>query len=135
MKKQLQLPGPLYLRLTLAALLTILKPVCAQTKPSKSPVGRWERTLPNGGAWIWTIRANGTFSVSSKGKAFVNGHYRIQNGIYEVNDANCNEAYRGRYRFAFFASDSLKFTIIEDTCRTRRGGMNGTGWKRLSDTE
>lgn len=99
----------------------------------KSLTGRWERTLPNGGVWVWHIQANNTFTVASKGKIFVSGDYRIRNGIYDVNNASCNNAYHGQYRFAFFAQDSVRFTAIADTCRERRGGTTGPGWKRLAN--
>ena len=87
------------------------------------------------GVWVWNMRANGTFSLSSKGKDFAKGQYRVQNGIYDLNDANCHVNYHGRYRFSFLAGDSLRFSVVEDTCRARRMGMDGIGWKRLKDAE
>ncbi|QHV95694.1 hypothetical protein [Spirosoma endbachense] len=102
--------------------------------PPKSLVGRWEHTFPKG-VWVWTIRPNGTFTLTSKGKTFANGQYRVQNGIYQMNDANCNVNYQGRYRFAFFAKDSLRFSVVEDTCQARRAGTDGTGWKHLADAK
>jgi hypothetical protein len=99
-----------------------------------SPVGSWERKLEDGGKWIWLIKDDGSFSVSSNGKEFVNGHYRIDQGIYDVNDPNCNDAYHGRYRFTIH-QDSIRFQAIADTCLSRRGGMHNTGWKRTTDSK
>lgn len=100
----------------------------------KSLVGRWEHTFPKG-VWLWTIRPNGTFTLTSLGKAFATGQYRVQSGIYAMNDANCDVKYHGRYRFAFFAEDSLRLSVVEDTCKARRAGTTGTGWKRLPDVK
>lgn len=47
----------------------------AESKKAKTVVGRWERTFPKG-VWIWDIRADGTFSVSLKEKAFATTHPR-----------------------------------------------------------
>lgn len=97
---------------------------------SDNPVGQWQRTTKNGSIWVWHIKEDGTFSFSTKGHELVQGHYRIDRGIYDVNDPNCNNAYHGRYRFSI-EQDSIRFQAIEDTCRTRRAGMHNIGWKRI----
>ena len=70
-----------------------------------------------------------------KAKTSLKGNTEFKMVFTDLNDANCHVNYHGRYRFSFLAGDSLRFSVVEDTCRARRMGMDGIGWKRLKDAE
>ncbi|HEY9197239.1 MAG TPA: hypothetical protein VIM77_13275 [Mucilaginibacter sp.] len=92
-------------------------------------VGKWEysSTQPGGPFKLLAIfRANGTFDGFINKKEFVSGTYHMKQDTLYISDPTCNAQYEGIYKVEFFGQrDSLKFHVIQDTCKGRRQGTNG----------
>ena len=71
------------------------------------------------------------------GKLFSSGKSRFKNDTVEEFDPICNAEgnYYSIYKVDLFEGDSMRFTAIEDSCKTRRLGLDGRMFyliKRLS---
>ncbi|MBC3785650.1 hypothetical protein [Spirosoma utsteinense] len=70
----------------------------------------------------------------ANGKAFSSGRYYVRQDTVGILGGSCNLKYSGTYKMSFFAQDSVRWTVIQDTCGGRRGGTNkGTPGKIKSD--
>lgn len=104
----------IFLSLISIALITV-----SFTNPPDSLVGRWQQTVGKL-TGLLVFRTDNTFDVFINGKTFVSGNYSVRQDTLLMADPRCNMAYQGTYRFGFFAGDSIRFTVLEDTCRGRR---------------
>lgn len=101
------------------------------TPPNKL-AGRWQTPKFSDGSVLMAIfRENGTFDGFVNGKAFVNGQYYVREDTLGMADASCGAGYYGTYRMNFFAKDSVRFTVIRDTCPGRREGTDGVAFGRV----
>ena len=71
------------------------------------------------------------------GKLFSSSKSRFMNDTLEEFDPICNAKrnYYSTYKVDFFEGDSMRFTVIEDSCEPRRLGLEGGMFyliKRLS---
>ena len=61
------------------------------------------------------------------GKLFSSGKSRFKKDTLEEFDPICNaeDYYYSTYKVNFFEGDSMRFTVIEDSCEPRRLGLDG----------
>jgi len=101
-------------------------------------VGRWEwtRVYPEGPLSILAVfRSNGTYDGFANKKSFVSGTYSVKHDTLFISDPVCNSKYSGTYKLTFLGQrDSVRFNVIQDTCKGRRGGVNGMVYKQVKVT-
>ena len=70
---------------------------------------------------------NGTYFYFINGKLFSSGKSRFKNDTLEEFDPICNAEgnYYSTYKVDLFEGDSMRFTVIEDSCEPRRLGLDG----------
>jgi hypothetical protein len=121
---------------TLSIFITVIFTVVSFTIDNNLLVGKWEysSTQPGGSFKLLAIfRANGTFDGFINKKEFVSGAYRMKQDTLYISDPTCNVRYEGIYKVEFFGQrDSLKFHVIQDTCKGRREGTDGFLFKNVS---
>jgi hypothetical protein len=99
--------------------------------PPNPLVGRWQRQFP-GMLFMLNFRADGTYDAFINGKAFVNGTYVLKQEDFTLNDGLCNLNYFGTYKLRFYSgTDSIRFTVVQDTCTARRRGSDGLTMGRV----
>lgn len=103
--------------------------------PTGSLLGRWQKRLPDAILVGTIFRADSSFDISVNGKLFANGKYYVRQDTFAMSDGSCGATYYGRYKLDFFAEDSVRFTVIEDLCKGRRNGMNGSTMGRVKPTK
>lgn len=103
-------------------------------KKDTSILGDWDAHLSHNGK-PYVLKAHfgsdNSYDGFTDGKLFVTGKYTIDGDVMTISDSLCNEQYEGKYKIAFFAQDSLRFSVIEDTCKMRNQGINGLAVKKL----
>ncbi|AUD02092.1 hypothetical protein [Spirosoma pollinicola] len=99
--------------------------------PSNPLTGRWQQKFPAGRKALAVFRADSTLDFFVNGKAFGSGRYYVRQDTLGLSYASCNGAYTGTYQLSFFARDSVRFSVLEDTCRERRLGMDGVTMGRV----
>lgn len=99
--------------------------------PPDQLVGRWQKRLPNDVVVGAVFRSDSSFDGLVNGKFFVSGKYYTRQDTFALADGGCGLAYYGMYKFHFFAADSVRFTVIQDTCRGRRRGNDGLTMGRV----
>lgn len=106
--------------------LILLVLTASALAPANSLVGRWQKKFPNGDVLLASFRADGTYDLFVNSKAFVSGKYTLKQEDFSVSDGHCNLNYFGTYKVRFYSgSDSLRFTLTQDSCRSRRQGTSG----------
>jgi hypothetical protein len=120
----------------LFGIFSVLLLVTVSFKSDNNPlVGKWENSGIYKGTpykFLAIFRANGTFDGFMDKKEFVSGTYHVQHDTLYLSDPTCNAKYEGTYKIEIFShADSLKFHVIQDTCRGRREGTDGFGFKKV----
>ena len=99
------------------------------TAPSPAPpnplLGRWQERFANGDISLMIFGADGTYDAFVNGKLFISAKYAVRQDTFAMRDGLCNLKYEGTYRLRFFAKDSVRFQLLQDTCRARRRGVDG----------
>ena len=96
-------------------------------KESNPLVGRWENTRKYEGSvmsLVGNFRADGSYSASINKKVFVTGKYQVKHDTLYIDDSTCGADYLGTYKIQFLGKDSVKFHVIQDTCKGRREGTD-----------
>ncbi len=101
-------------------LVCLILGIASFTAPPDTLVGRWQQKNRRGNLLLAIFRPKGTYDVFLNGKAFVNGKYYVRQDTLGVDDAVCGSNYYCTYKINFFAQDSIRFALIQDTCRQRR---------------
>jgi len=99
-----------------------------------SILGRWElNSIFDHQAFSFLIvfRPTGKYDGFLNKKAFVSGTYEMKHDTLYIADPICNIDYKGTYRVEFFAQDSLKFHLIQDTCIGRKEGLSELTYKKV----
>jgi hypothetical protein len=106
--------------------LLLLTLTVAAIAPSNPLVGRWQKKFPNGDVLLASFRPDGTYDLFVNSKAFVSGKYTLKQEDFTVSDGHCNLNYFGTYKVRFSSgTDSIRFTLVQDSCRSRRQGTSG----------
>lgn len=93
------------------------------TNPPNTLLGRWQWKLPNGLPALLVIRADGTIDMFINGKAYATSKYYVRQDTVGFAGPGCNINYYGTYKFSFPAQDSLRLTVLSDTCSGRSEAM------------
>ncbi len=94
------------------------------TNPPDKLVGRWQQKSAGGISVVTVFRTDGTNDIFINGKTFVSGKYYVHQDTLGYSDPLCNINYYGTYKLNFFAQDSVRLTVLEDTCSGRRRGFD-----------
>lgn len=105
-------------RLTLLISLLALT-VLSFDNPPGSLIGRWQQNFSGGITAVTVYRTDGTFDIFLNGKTFVSGKYRVNGDTLAISDPVCGVGYYGTYQLTFITPDSIRQTLIQDTCRVR----------------
>ena len=109
----------------ISSLFLLALSATAFTTPTNPLVGKWQQRFP-GQILLVNFRADGTYDGFVNGKMFVNGTYSLKQDVFSMNDGLCNLNYSGTYKMSFYSgTDSIRFKVMQDTCRTRRHGSDG----------
>ena len=93
--------------------------------PANPLVGRWQQQYP-GQLLLVNFRADGSYDAFINGKTFTSGKYTYQQPDFTISDGLCNLNYAGTYKLSFYSgTDSIRFEVVQDTCRSRRQGTAG----------
>lgn len=115
--------------------LILLAVTVAAIAPANSLVGRWQKKFPNGDVLMASFRTDGTYDLFVNNKAFVSGNYTLKGDDFGVSDGHCNLTYFGAYKLRFYSgTDSIRFTLVQDSCRSRRQGTSGLVLGRVKST-
>jgi hypothetical protein len=107
----------------------------ASIAPSNPLVGRWQQQFP-GQLLLLNFRADGTYDAFINGKVFVSGKYLLKQDVFTLNDGLCNLNYYGTYKLSFYSgNDSIRFQVVQDTCRARRRGSDGLTLGRVKSAK
>ncbi len=68
------------------------------------------------------LKKDGSYDVYVNGKVEERGFYNVKNSVFSIKNAKpvCGDNYWGKYKIDFYGSDSIHFTLIEDSCSDRR---------------
>jgi hypothetical protein len=106
--------------------LILLALSVAFTAPTNPLLGRWQLKFSNGDVLLANFRPDGSFDGFVNGKAFANGKYAVKQDVFIISDGQCNLNYFGSYTLRFSSgTDSVHFTVVQDTCRGRRRTIDG----------
>jgi len=97
-------------------------------------VGRWELNSVFQGqpfSFLVVFRSTGNYDGFLNKKTFVSGTYQMKHDTLYISDPICNSNYKGTYKVEFFAQDSIKFHVLQDTCRGRKEGVNNLVYKKV----
>jgi hypothetical protein len=113
----------------------VLLAIVSFTIDTNPLVGKWENSSVFKGdpyKFLAIFRSNGTFDGFMNNKEFVSGTYHMNHDTLYMSDPTCNSKYEGRYKVEFFGQiDSLKFHVIQDTCKGRVEGTDGLSFKKI----
>ena len=100
--------------------------------PPNPLAGRWQKKFHNGDVLMVNFRPDGTFDGFYNNKAFVSGKYTLKQDDFAMSDNSCNINYVGTYKLNFYSgTDSMRFTLVQDTCRSRSKGTAGLTMGRV----
>jgi hypothetical protein len=92
---------------------------------SKSVVGRWTVAYGNGAHGYVVFRPDGTDEATFTGQDWkVGGQYKVEGNKVSIADSSCGLAYWGSYTPHWFSDDSVRMTVIEDTCAGRKSSCD-----------
>lgn len=85
------------------------------------------------------LRKDGTYNVYLPGGQIgETGYYKFKHHVFSIRNAKdevCGKGYWGKYRLDFQGEDSIRFTLIKDTCVNRRNDIVGfnPGLRRMKE--
>ncbi len=108
------------------------------TQSNKLLQGKWvyshsheDKVFHNFIAWF---KKDGTYDGIEDGKVTVSGgRYEQRGDTVILNDPSCNPHSTGIYQLVFYATDSLLFRTIADSCDARRNGTEPFRYKRVKN--
>lgn len=101
--------------------------VCAFVVADKSMVGHWKVAYGNGAHGYVVFRKDGTDEATFTGQDWkVGGQYKVEGNKVSITDSSCGLSYWGSYTPHWFSDDSVRMTVIEDTCAGRKGSCDGS---------
>lgn len=109
--------------------------------PGHKLVGRWIIYASDGtnSHEYVEFKMDGTYDVVlPNGKIGENGNYKLNHSVFSIKNIKahvCGNDYWGSYKLTFYGQDSVSFTLIADSCTSRREDIVGgnPGLKRLKE--
>jgi len=94
---------------------------------AKSFVGQWHAVYGNGMKGHVVFRKDGTAEATFDGQAWkVGGPYKVDGTKLSIADSSCGLTYWCSYKATWYSDDSVRMTVIEDTCTGRRTDVDGS---------
>jgi len=122
-----------------ASLLFSVSILAVFNPPKHNIVGHWKIFVPPGmnvSEYV-DLRKDGSYNVYVNDKIEERGFYSVKNSVFSIRNVKpvCGDGYWGKYKLDFYGSDSVHFTLIEDSCSNRRMDIVGVnpGLRRLKD--
>ena len=119
-------------------LLFTVAMIFAVVPPKYSLIGRWSILNLDGtpSGEIVDFKKDNTYTVAlPDGRIGETGNFLLRDSLFSIKNIKdvCGKDYWGKYKLTFYGSDSVHFTLIEDTCSERRRDMVGfnPGLKRF----
>ena len=98
----------------------------------KSVVGHWRAAYGDGTKGKVVFRTDGTYEATFDGQTWkVGGQYKMDADISTVTDSTCGFGYWAKYKAAWYTDDSLRMTVIEDSCAGRRADADNSVMVRV----
>jgi hypothetical protein len=92
----------------------------------RSIVGRWNAAYGNQMTGHLVLRSNGTYEADFTGQQWkVGGHYKMQGNTITITDSVCGFGYWAKYNCTWYSDDSLRQTVVTDSCSGRKEDANG----------
>jgi len=92
----------------------------------KTIVGRWKVAYGNKITGEIVCRPDGHFEATFTGQTWkVGGECKLDGNTVSFTDSTCGFGYWGKYKLTWYSNDSVKSSVIEDSCSGRK--MNGDG--------
>ncbi|AWO01359.1 hypothetical protein DLD77_06470 [Chitinophaga alhagiae] len=106
---------------------------CRQNHMEHSIYGKWRVKFNSGPMAEARFHSNGTHDFYIDGKLFSSGKSTFRSDTLKAYDPICggNGEYYGTYKVDFLGGDSIRFKVIDDSCRPRRFDMDGTVLHRI----
>jgi hypothetical protein len=90
-------------------------------------VGHWKVSYGTGHTGHVVFRNDGTVEATFDGEIWkVGGPYKVEGGTLSISDSSCGLGYWSRYKANWFSDDSIRMTLIADTCTGRRTDVDGS---------
>jgi len=98
----------------------------------RSIVGRWKAAYGDGHTGEMVMQSNGHFEATFAGETWkVGGAYKSDENTVSVSDSTCGFGYWGKYRTHWYSDDSVRISVIEDSCTGRKGNGDGAVLVRM----
>lgn len=92
----------------------------------KTFVGHWRVHYGNGDWGNVVFRTDGTAEATFDGTTWkVGGPYKQEGTTLTMADSTCGFGYWARYKATWYSDDSVRTTLIEDTCTGRKNSVAG----------
>lgn len=99
---------------------------------AKTFVGHWRVAYGNGMKGNVVFRKDGTAEATFDGETWkVGGPYKVEGDKLSMADSSCGLTYWASYTAHWYSDDSVRMTIIEDTCTGRRTDVDGSVLVRI----
>jgi hypothetical protein len=100
------------------------------TMPVHPITGRWIAAGPNNTKLFSEFNKDGTFKVYSRTATENSGSYHTSIDTIFMYDKNCGMQVAGKYLLHFYGTDSVSFSLLQDSCGERAQEVNGARMKR-----
>lgn len=93
---------------------------------AKSFVGHWNVTYGNGEKGHVVFRKDGTNEATFDHSTWkVGGQYRVEGSTMSIADSSCGLGYWGTYKSNWYSEDSVRMSLVSDTCTGRKTSVDG----------
>jgi hypothetical protein len=101
----------------------------------RSMVGHWRVAFGDGIKGNVVFRSNGTYEATFDGQTWkVGGQYKLDGDLSTITDSSCGFGYWAKYKATWYTDDSLRMTVIEDSCTGRRADADNSVMVREKKT-
>jgi hypothetical protein len=99
---------------------------------SRTLVGHWSARYGNGDKGHVVFRTDGTVEATFESTTWkVGGPYKVDGSTLSISDSSCGLGYWSTYKTSWYSDDSVRATLIEDTCTGRKSCVDGAVLVRM----
>ena len=92
----------------------------------KSLVGRWKAAYGTQMSGHLVFRSDGTYEANFDGQSWkVGGQYKVEGSTMAITDSVCGFGYWGQYKYIWYSDDSIRETVVTDSCSGRKSDADG----------
>jgi hypothetical protein len=88
-------------------------------------VGHWMTKGQNNSKVFLDFSEDHSFKVTVDGHIENEGKYELKEDVFTMYDKGCGMNVPGKYKLTFYTSDSVSFSVLQDSCKDRVGEVNG----------